>query len=194
LNTSEYGQNANSFSPDGQAVALIQSYPNIGEDIWVLRMSDHKAQPFLQTPFAEGAPTFSPDGHWLAYVSNESGRNQIYVRPYPGPGEKYQISTEGGTEPVWDPKGKELFYRDGNKMMAVEVTPQPKFSAGEPRILFEGPYLPTPQTFPDYDVSRDGQRFLMLKTASQAQAAPMQINVVLNWTEELKRLVSAGTK
>jgi Tol biopolymer transport system component/predicted Ser/Thr protein kinase len=193
LNTSEYGQNANSFSPDGQAVALIQSPPNIGEDIWVLRMSDRKAEPFLQTPFTEGAPTFSPDGHWLAYVSNESGRNEIYVQPYPGPGGQYQISTDGGTEPVWNPKGGELFYRQGDKMMAVPVVTKGTFSADRPHTLFEGSYLPTPQTFPDYDVSRDGKRFLMVKAVSQAQAST-QINVVLNWTEELKRLVSQGTK
>jgi dipeptidyl aminopeptidase/acylaminoacyl peptidase len=193
LTTSQFTQAPNSFSPDGQALAFMQIAPKTGFDIWVLRISDHKAQPFLQTPSTETAPVFSPDGHWLAYVSNESGRNEIYVRPYPGPGGKYQISTAGGTEPVWNPKGKELFYRNGNKMMVVEVTAQPKFSAGEPRMLFEGQYLPTPLTFPDYDVSRDGQRFLMLKPAGQAQAST-QINVVLNWTEELKRLVSAGAK
>jgi Tol biopolymer transport system component len=193
LTTSQDFQTPNSFSPDGQALAFTQITPKTRYDIWVLRMGDRKAEPFLQTPSAEGAPTFSPDGHWLAYVSNESGRNQIYVRPYPGPGGKYQISTAGGTEPIWNPKGGEMFYRQDNKMMAVEVTTQPKFSAGEPRMLFEGQYVPTPGTFPDYDVSADGQRFLMLKPAGQAQAST-QINVVLNWTEELKRLVSQGTK
>jgi Tol biopolymer transport system component len=195
LNTSEYIQSPSSWSPDGQALAFLQISPKTGFDIWVLRMSEHKAQPFLQTSFTESAPTFSPDGRWLAYVSDESGRNEIYVRPYPGPGGKYQISTEGGTEPLWNPKGGELFYRQGDKMMAVEVTTQPNFSAAKARMLFEGQYLhlPTPQTFPDYDVSRDGQRFLMLKAADQAQALT-QINVVLNWTEELKRLVPAGTK
>ena len=77
----------------------------------MLRLSDRKAQPFLRTPFNETAPRFSPDGRWLAYISDESGRFEIYVQPYPGPGGKWQISTEGGTEPVWNPNGRELFYR-----------------------------------------------------------------------------------
>jgi hypothetical protein len=163
-----------------------------GIDIWVLRLSDHKAQPFLQSRFNESAPCFSPDGRWLAYVSDESGRIEVYVQPYPGPGGKWQISTEGGTEPVWNPNGKELFYRSGNKMMAVDVTTQPSFSAGKPKMLFEGQYLPTPVTYPDYDVSPDGQRFLMLKPVEQSATAPTQINVVQNWFEELKRRVPTG--
>jgi len=114
------------------------------------------------------------------------------VRPYPGPGGKWQISTDGGSEPVWNPKGRELFYRSGNKMMAVDIATQPIFSAGKPKMLFEGPYVPTPRSFPDYDVSPDGQRFLMLKASEQAQAA--QINVVQNWFEELKQRVPAGKK
>ena len=106
----------------------------------MLRMSDRKAQPFLRTPFNEAAPRFSPDGRWLAYISDESGRYEIYVQPYPGPGGKWQISTEGGTEPVWNPNGRELFYRNGDKMMAVDIATQPGFSAGKPRMLFEGQY------------------------------------------------------
>jgi Tol biopolymer transport system component/predicted Ser/Thr protein kinase len=194
LTTNPYLEAPSSWSPDGRALAFLQvSSGPTGFDIWVLRMGDHEARPFLQTPFTETAPVFSPDAHWLAYMSNESGRNEIYVQPYPGPGGKYQISTDGGTEPVWNPKGGELFYRQGDKMMAVEVTTQPKFSAGEPRMLFEGPYLPTPQTFANHDVSADGQRFLMLKPTGQAQAST-QINVVLNWTEELERLVPTKPK
>jgi hypothetical protein len=87
-----------------------------------------------------------------------------------------------------------LFYRSGNKMMAVDVSAQPSFSAGKPRVLFEGPYLPTPATFPNYDVSLDGQRFLMLKHAEKTQAQTTQINVVLNWFEELKQKVPTGKK
>jgi len=153
-----------------------------------------KAQPFLRTPFNESVPRFSPDGRWLAYISNESGRYEIYAQPYPGPGGKWLISTDGGTEPVWNPNGRELFYRSGDKMMAVDITTQPGFAAGKPRMLFGGLYLPTPATLPNYDVSPDGQRFLMLKPIEQAQAAPTQINVVLNWFEELKQKVPAGKK
>jgi eukaryotic-like serine/threonine-protein kinase len=81
---------------------------------------------------------FSPDGHWIAYDSRESGRDEIYVRPYPGPGGKWQVSTDGGTEVVWNRNGRELFYRSGTKMMAVEVNTVPTFSAGKPTQLFDG--------------------------------------------------------
>ena len=189
LTTSEYVHVPHSWSPDGQLLAFIEYTPTTGYDIWLLRMGDHKAQPFLRTPFNESVPRFSPDGRWLAYISDESGRYEIYVQPYPGPGGKWQISTEGGTEPAWNPNGRELFYRSGDKMMAVDITTQPGFAAGKPRMLFEGRYRPTPVTSPNYDVSSDGQRFLMLKPSEQAQAAPTQINVVLNWFEELKRRV-----
>ncbi len=202
LTTSEYVNAPESWSPDGQLLAFIEINPTTGYDVWVLRMGDpsagsgqvRKAEPFLRTPFNEGSARFSPDGRWLAYLSNESGRYEVYVQPYPGPGGKWQISTEGGTEPVWNPNGRELFYRSGDKMMAVDIATQPGFAAGKPKVLFEGQYLPTPATFPNYDVAPDGQRFLMLKPIEQAQAAPTQINVVLNWFEELKRRVPTGTK
>jgi serine/threonine-protein kinase len=190
LATSEYLQAPNSWSQDGQLLAFTELSPTTGWDIWVLRLGDRKAQPFLRTPFTEGAPRFSPDGRWLAYVSNESGRYEIYIQPYPGPGGKRLISTDGGTEPMWNHNGRELFYRSGDKMMSVEIATQPSFAASKPRMLFEGPYVPTAATIPNYDVSPDGQRFLMLKPIEQAT----QINVVLNWFEELKRRVPAGTK
>jgi serine/threonine-protein kinase len=194
LTTGEYTQAANSWSPDGQLLAFVEVNPDTGYDIWVLRLGDRKAQPFIQTPGNESAPRFSPDGRWLAYISDDSGARETYVQPFPGPGGKWQISTEGGTEPVWNPNGRELFYRSGDKMMVVDITTQPSFSVGKPKLLFEGPYEPTPATFPYYDVSPDGQRFLMLKPAESAETAPTQINVVLNWFEELKRRVPAGTK
>ena len=192
LTTSQNLQAPVSWSPNGELLAFLELSPTTAADIWVLRLSDRKAQPFLQTPAYEGAPQFSPDGHWMAYASDESGRREIYVQPYPGPGGKWQISTDGGNEPVWNRGGRELFYRNGDKMMAVDVTTQPGFSAGKPKMLFEGRYALSTATIPNYDDSPDGQRFLMLKPVQQEQAAPMQINVVLNWTEELKRLVPTG--
>jgi Tol biopolymer transport system component len=200
LTTSEYIQVPMSWSPDGKLLAFMEVNPITGVDIWVLRTGDpsagseqiREAQPFLRTPFSEGAPAFSPDGRWLAYISNESGRYEVYVQPYPGPGGKWQISTEGGTEPKWNPSGRELFYRSGEKMMAVDIAAQSGFAAGKPRMLFEGQYELSPVQSDNYDVSSDGQRFLMLKPT--VQAAPTQINVVLNWFEELKRRVPAGAK
>jgi Tol biopolymer transport system component len=192
LTTSEFVHFPMSISPDGQLLAYGEINPTTGYDLWILRLKDRQAQPFLRTPFTESVPQFSPDGHWLAYISNESGRYEVYVQPYPGPGGKWQISTEGGTEPVWNPNGRELFYRDGNKMVSVDFSTQSGFATGKPRLLFEGPYLPFPATTPNYDVSRDGQRFLMLKPVEAGAEAPTQINVVLNWFEELKRRVPTG--
>jgi serine/threonine protein kinase len=175
------------WSPDGQTLLFMGTFPV--RDLFVLSLKDRKAQPFDTGEVGASSPCFSPDGRWIAYTSNESGRLEVYVRPYPGPGGKWQISTEGGAEPVWNPKGRELFYRSGQKMMAVNYTEQPEFSADKPRMLFEGPYMPSPRSLADYDVSPDGQRFLMLKNAEQR---PGEINVVLNWTEELKQKVPAG--
>jgi Tol biopolymer transport system component len=189
LTTDEYANNPETFSPDGQLLAFVEINPKTQWDIWILRIGDNKPTPFLRTPFSEGAPAFSPDGHWLAYVSNESGRPEVYVQPYLGPGGKYQISTEGGTEPLWNHNGRELFFRNGNKMMAVDVTTAPGFSAGRPRFLFEGEYWAneTPTQRSAYDVSPDGQRCLMVKPTEAS--SDTQINVVLNWFEELKRRV-----
>jgi Tol biopolymer transport system component len=202
LIASEYIHAPQSWSPDGKLLAFIEVNPTTQRDIWVLPVADpsggsgqvREAQPFIRTRFNEAVPRFSPDGHWLAYISDESGRFEIYVQPYPGPGGKRQISTEGGTEPVWNPNGRELFYRSGNRMMAVDIATQPGFTAGKPQILFEEQYEPAPIPISNYDVSPDGQRFLMLKPCDQQQSAPTQINVVLNWFEELKRRVPTGTK
>ena len=191
LTTGKLGRNnvPSSWSPDGQEFAYLQD--GVARNIWILPLKDRTPHVFVASPAFESAPAFSPDGRWITYSSNESGRSEVYVRPYPGPGGKWQISTEGGTEPMWNPKGRELFYRDGQKMMAVDYTAQPTFSAGKPRILFQGPFTPTPRSASDYDVSPDGQRFLMLKAAEQA---PGEISVVLNWTAELKQKVPAGNK
>jgi eukaryotic-like serine/threonine-protein kinase len=175
------------WSPDGQALLFMETLPV--RDLFVLSLKDRKAQPFDTGEVGANAPCFSPDGRWIAYTSNESGRMEVYVRPYPGPGGKWQISTEGGAEPMWNPKGRELFYRSGPKMMAVDYAEQPEFSAGKPKVLFEGPYVPSPRSLADYDVSPDGQRFLMLKNAEQK---PGEISVVLNWTEELKQKAPQG--
>jgi len=173
-----------SWSPDGESLAFYDS--SGARDIWVLpREGD--ASTFVATAFDERSPMFSPDGRWLAYVSDESGRDEIYVQPYPGPGGKWPISTEGGTEPRWSADGHELFYRLGDKLMIVEVQSEPAFTSGRPQLVFEGPYLTDdPFATPNYDISPDGQRFLMIKQELAEQA---QIHVVLNWFEELKRLV-----
>jgi len=183
-----------SWSPDGKLLALLADGPSTGQDVWVLSLDgERRSQPFLQTAASEVDASFSPDGRWLAYASNESGRYEIYVQPFPGSGGKWQISTEGGREPRWSRNGRELFYRSGDKMMAVDVATQPAFQAAIARVLFQGPYESTTRVSPNYDVSADGQRFLMVQPSGQGPPVT-QFNVVLNWFDELKRRVPTGTK
>ncbi len=175
-----------SWSSDGEILAFSESSQR-GLDIWMLAMEGGRDPVrFLATSSDEAAPRFSPDGRWLAYISNESGRYEVYVQSYPGPGGRWTISTQGGTEPVWSADGRELFYRHGSQMMVVDISTAPTFAPGTPRRLFEG-YELNPYGLPNYDVSPDGKRFLMVQ--SDSGAAPTQLNVVLNWTEEVQRLV-----
>jgi len=181
LTVSQSNQWPSAVSPDGQALAFVSS----GRDLWILPLiGERKSRPFQQTRFNENSASFSPDGRWLAYTSDESGRNEVYAQPFPGGGRKVQISTEGGEQARWARSG-ELFYRNGDKVMSIALTTQPALVAGKPRIVFEGRYEGT------YDVSPDGQRFLMIKAGEHATSAT-QINVVLNWFEELKRRVPTG--
>jgi Tol biopolymer transport system component len=171
-----------SWSPDGRHLAFDERKPGAQRDVWVLTRGGDPA-PFVLTAFDEGSPAFSPDGNWLAYVSNESGRNEVYVQPYPGPGGKWPISTDGGTEPAWSPDGKELFYRRGDQLLAVTVQAAQEFSSGAARVLFEAPYEVIDGAR-NYDVAADGKRFLMIR--SDAADIPRRFYVVSNWFEELR--------
>ena len=191
LTTSQNPQLAASFTPDGKTLMYSEIDPKTKYDLWVLPLEgQRKPQVYLQTPFNEGTGRISPDGRWVAYLSDESGRYEIYVRPFPNAnGGKWQISTDGGQEISWAPNGKELFYRTGSRrqrMMVVDVQTQPSFVASTPRLLFEAPYYSRGTTGADYWVSPDGKRFLMIKTPEQKETST-QINVVLNWFEELKQ-------
>jgi serine/threonine-protein kinase len=183
LLTSEYNQGPVSWSPDGKLLAFNQRHPTNNEDIWILPLDKAlKPYPFLQTRSVEVAPRFSPDGRWIAYVSNQTGQYQVYVRPFPGPGGEWQVSTDGGNHPVWA-RNWELFYSNGNKMMVVKVGTTPTFNASPPGMLFEGG---GPHMF--FDITPDGKHFLRVRSTGQDQQ-PEQINIVLNWTEELKQKV-----
>jgi Tol biopolymer transport system component len=192
-------QSVVSFSPDGRYMAYTQMEPGAGTGIWMLPLQGDRApQPFVKAKFMDGSGRFSPDGKWVAYCSPESGRAEVYVQPWPGPGPKIQISSEGGDDPIWSRDGKELFYRDGDKMMVVTVATQPTFRAFKPQLLWEGHYShgmssscgPPGTTSANYDVTSDGRRFLMVKDLDQ-DAISTRIVVVLNFTEELKRLTAA---
>jgi Tol biopolymer transport system component len=195
-------QSAASWSPDGRVLAFTQVSPQTGGDVYVLEMGgERKPRPFMQSKFDEGSPRFSPDGRWIAYCSYESGRNEIYVQSYPGPGPKIQISTEGGCDPTWKRTGGELYYRNADQMMAVPVTTGPAFTAGKPKLLWERHYnqgtnsmcgAPGPSSS-NYDVTADGQRFLMIQEGEQ-DAPATEIRVVVNWAEELKRIMAETKK
>ena len=186
-----------SFSPDGTRLVFDRSTPPY--DIAVLTLDgERQIKSLLQTPFNEMSAEVSPDGRWLAYQSNESGRPEVYVRPFPDVNAgRWQISTDGGTRPMWARSGRELFYlvappQGGaiDKMIAVPIQPGSTFAAGPPQVVFTGPYV-APGDSRTYDVTRDGQRFLMIKDATPGNDAPTprQLVVVQNWGAELKRLV-----
>jgi len=171
-----------SWTPDGEALAFGHR-----GDIWLLPRLGAKSQPILQSRFNETTPAFSPDGRWMAFVSDESGQQEVYVQPFPGSGPKYRISTNGGTEPVWGRQGGELFFRNGTQMMVVAVSTQPRFAATTPKALFSQSFALVGSRV-SYDVSPDGQRFVLVGPGESDQPAA-QINVVLHWFDELKRLV-----
>jgi len=177
----------NSLTPDGRVLAFAER----STDISMLPMEgDREPQPFIASRYVECCSRFSPDGNWIAYVSDELGLNHVYVSPYPNPNAKWLVSGEkGGAEPMWSPDGNELFYRSGNRMMVISVQTEPTFRAGRPEVLFEGSYVTSRLGRPGmsyYDISPDGQRFLMIKAVGGSTG---QINVIQNWFEELKRLV-----
>ena len=156
-------------------------------DIWILS-PDGKARRFLGATFNERSGHFSPDGRWLAYVSDETSSYQVYVVPYPGPGPKVAVSVDGGLSPVWSSNGRELYFCRGGKMLAVTLTFTPTLLASKPVELFDGPYTLDLMGHQRYDVAPDG-RFMMVENSDD-----FRIVLVQNWAEELERLVPAVTK
>ncbi len=174
-----------------------------GSDIWILPLQgpDRSPKPFKKSTFDEASAKFSADGRWVAYCSNQSGRSEVYVEPWPGPGMRIQVSSDGGTDPLFSREGPELFYRNGDKMMAVPVAVTAgEFVPGRPAVVWTRRYShgmssscgPPGVSSANYDVSADGQRFLMIKDETDDIAATRLV-VVLNWAGELARLVSDAT-
>jgi dipeptidyl aminopeptidase/acylaminoacyl peptidase len=143
----------------------------------------------LTVPASGGARDLSPDGRLIAFESPETGRDEIWVTPFPGPGPRLLVSTEGGVSPRWNPNGRELLYRDGTKLMSVAIEIAPALRAGRPKLLFESPdTVPAigSQRIMSYDVSSDGQRFLLIKPEATA-AQSNSVQVIVNWADELAR-------
>jgi serine/threonine-protein kinase len=176
-----------SWAGNGKLMAFWQFSTPTSRDLWVLNLADGAPpHPFLVTPANERGPRFSPDGRWIAYVSNAFGQDEVFLKPYPGPGEQVAVSAGRGTEPTWSLDGRELFYRVGNRMVAVTVVTSPTLSLGQPRVLFEGPYLQDPAFAPQYDVALDGQRFIMIASSQSTNGG---LAVVQNWFSELQQRV-----
>jgi eukaryotic-like serine/threonine-protein kinase len=173
-----------SVSPDGRYVLFNTLNTKTKWDLELLSLPDRKVTPFLQTEFDEVLGDFSPDGHWIAYASNESGRFEVYVQPFPGPGGKWQISTAGGVAPAWRRDGKELFYMaPDHKLMAVAVKIGATFETEAPHPLFETHIRNGPDRH--YDVSADGRRFLVNTPLGEETSPP--ITLVQNWTALLRK-------
>ena len=176
-----------SFSPDGETLAYTELHPETGLDVWTLAIDSGETRPLVRTAFAEAGAMFSPGGNYLAFTSNESGREEVYVRAYPGTEGRWQVSTDSGDEPLWSRDGKELFYRAGTSLMVVDVVPEPSFESAKPRVLFDAPYDQAGALYANYDVSSDGRNFVMIR--SEQSAAASRIHVVLHWFDELGRRV-----
>jgi dipeptidyl aminopeptidase/acylaminoacyl peptidase len=186
-----------SWSPDGRTLAVHHHKVGGGSDVLMISFRDGKASD--PAAFASDAPTelgatFSPDGRYVAYVSNETGRNEVFIRRFPGPGPATPVSTGGGSEVVWARNG-EIFYRrvSDHMMMALPVTTSPALTVGQPRPLFRLAGMQYSTSAPRYAVTADGKRLLMnagdLRVDQGGSAPRPAINIVQNWTEELKRLV-----
>ena len=177
-------QHLGAWSADGRSIVF--SVRDTGGD-WriargVVENERWKVEPLIQSVFGAQSPALSPDGQWIAYVSRESGRGEVYVQPFPAGSGKWQISTDGGAEPVWARSGKELFYRNDDRFMVAAVTTGASFSADTPRLLFEGQFARIPWLDANYDATPDGQRFITVKGQSLETT---NVQTVTNWFREL---------
>jgi len=195
LTTSEFGQTPSSWAPATNTIAFLQRPKSDTYGIWLLPMEGERTpRLFLESRFLLTHAELSPDGRWMAYVSTESGNSEVYVQPSQGPGDKTRISTTGGTEPIWSPTGRELLYQSGTfesqQFFSAAIRSVSPFSADPPRLLFEAKAGTYDSTSPirSWSVSADAQRFL-LERFEFTDKPVTSMHVVLNWTDELTRLV-----
>jgi serine/threonine-protein kinase len=178
-----FAQHVEAVEPDG-TIIFMERQPTTGNDLLTLS-PDGRVTPLVVTPFNEESASVSPDGRYVAYASDEAGHYEVYVVPASGKGTRVTASLDGGTGPVWARDGRQLFYRAGDDLVSVEVRLTPAFSLGARRTLldlsaYDSGYLH------EFDVSPDGQRFLLMRTAPESR--PTRLDIVLNWSEELRKL------
>jgi len=178
LATSESLQMPGSWSPDGEHLVFMEQHPSTGRDIWLLRRGGERVA-LVNTPADESAPRFSPDGRWIAYVSNESGQAEVYVRSAATSAGARKLSAGGGTEPVWRRDGGALYYRSGGRLIAVSMSGGATL-AGPGRVVFEGQSEPGTFDAAGYDTMTGIDRFLMITSVS-AGSAPSELRIILNW-------------
>ncbi len=188
ITTAEIFHLPNSWSPDGKTLTFMTKLSgglmNPG-DIWMVDVTSQQGpQTLIGDLGMEMEARISPDGSHIVYDSDISGRREVWVRPFPGPGSAQQVSNNGGHDAIWSPDGGELFYRNGRKMMVVSVETGTQLRVGKPELLFEGPDLGGVKYYRSYDITPDGRRFIAVEQAP----GPRQLSVILNWFEELKRL------
>jgi serine/threonine-protein kinase len=189
LTAGEYVQWPGSVTPDGTTLAYVEERPDTSSDIYLMRFADRAPVAFLNSRFAEQYPSFSPDGRFVAYSSNEGGLLEVYVRSYPGPGGRWKISLDYATEPLWSRDGKRLFYRSGTQVWMVDVRTDTGFEHSRPRLLFDKPGYSWSMPTRCWDISLDGRSFLMVKFDPRRDAPATEMIIVKNWFEELKRIV-----
>jgi serine/threonine-protein kinase len=175
-------------SADGRLVVYVLTEPETGRNVWVGSLDGSEPpRAFRATPYEEQFGTFSPDGRWLAYESNETGRPEVYVEAFPGPGERFQVSADGGIEPLWARGSGEIFYRHGDEMRVVKTHTGPEFEIEASRTLFTLPLHKAGTDLRNYDVTPDGQGVLVVRVPDSA--APRRIDIVTGWLDELARQV-----
>jgi serine/threonine-protein kinase len=194
LTQSKYEQMPGSFSPDGSILVFLEINPETSSDIMLLEIKGRQVTPFLATEADETYPEVAPNGRWLAYTSNETGRNEVWVQPFPIKGAKYQISNAGGIQPIWSKDMRRLFYRQGDQVWSVDIDTNHGFSPGKPELKFEQPGFGISIPMRCWNLLPDGQGFLMVKLDERKPTPVTEIILVHNWFEELKRLVPTGKK
>lgn len=166
-----------SWTPDGRTMVFATTGRDTGRDLWTVDTETRAAKPWLQTPANEDSGRLSPDGRWLAYNSDESGRSEVYVRPFPGPGDRWLVSQGGGGfSPIWTRDGKQIVFRRADQFLSVDVDTSAGFAIGTPKVLFAGRYRRSGR---DFDVSPDGTRFVAMR--NDAPRTTARLGVALDW-------------